>query len=62
MKITGTTRLQDFGLLVLRLSIGGLLILHGLAKLFHGHDFIRGMLAEKACFNFYGWVFHLQRY
>ncbi|HJV20286.1 MAG TPA: DoxX family protein [Sediminibacterium sp.] len=47
MKITESTRLQDFGLLVLRLSIGGLLILHGLAKLFHGHEFIRGMLAEK---------------
>lgn len=47
MKISESIRPQDFGLLVLRLSIGGLLILHGLAKLFHGHDFIRGMLAEK---------------
>jgi putative oxidoreductase len=37
----------DIGLFLLRLSTGGLLIFHGVAKIAHGHDFIRGMLADK---------------
>jgi putative oxidoreductase len=35
----------DFGKLLLRLTLGGLLLFHGIAKLFHGVDFIEGQLA-----------------
>lgn len=35
----------DFSMLLLRLSVGGLMLLHGLAKLQHGHDVIAQMLA-----------------
>jgi len=38
---------NDIGLFLLRLSIGGLLIFHGWAKISHGHDFIRSILADK---------------
>lgn len=38
-------RNQDLGLLVLRISVGGLLLFHGVAKLLHGVGFIEGMLA-----------------
>lgn len=37
----------DLGLLILRLSTGGLMLFHGVAKLIHGHDHIRGILSEK---------------
>ncbi|MDR2123303.1 MAG: DoxX family protein [Flavobacteriaceae bacterium] len=37
----------DLGKLLLRISVGGLMIPHGIAKLIHGHDFIRVMLAKK---------------
>lgn len=37
----------DLGLLFLRIATGGLMIFHGTAKLIHGHDFIKGILAEK---------------
>jgi len=36
---------QDLGLLVLRISVGGLLLFHGVSKLLHGVGFIEGMLA-----------------
>ena len=38
-------RNQDLGLLVLRISVGGLLLFHGVSKLSHGVGFIEGMLA-----------------
>lgn len=38
-------RNQDLGLLVLRISVGGLLLFHGVSKLLHGVGFIEGMLA-----------------
>ncbi|SFG62508.1 DoxX family protein [Prevotella sp. KH2C16] len=38
-------RNQDLGLLVLRVSIGGLMLFHGVSKLLHGVGFIEGMLA-----------------
>lgn len=31
---------QDLGKLVLRITVGGLMIFHGVHKLIHGHDFI----------------------
>lgn len=37
----------DLGKLLLRISVGGLMIFHGIAKLINGHDFIRMMLEEK---------------
>lgn len=41
-----TTR-DDWGKLVLRLSIGGLMLFHGVDKLFNGVAGIEGMLAAK---------------
>jgi putative oxidoreductase len=38
-------RADDFGKLVLRLTLGGLLIFHGIAKLRAGPDAINGMVA-----------------
>lgn len=37
----------DLGKLLVRISVGGLMIFHGISKLIHGHDFIRMMLEEK---------------
>ncbi len=36
----------DLGKLFLRLTLGGLLLFHGIAKLFHGVGFIEGELAS----------------
>ena len=38
---------DDFGKLLLRLAVGGLMLFHGLHKLFGGGGFISGMLVEK---------------
>lgn len=38
---------DDFGKLLLRLAVGGLMLFHGLHKLFSGVGFISGMLVEK---------------
>ncbi len=38
---------QDLGLLILRLTLGGLMLFHGIAKLIHGVGGIEGMLAAK---------------
>jgi len=40
-------RCDDTGKLLLRLSIGGLMLFHGVAKLQHGIDGITGALAAK---------------
>lgn len=37
----------DFGKFLLRLGVGGLMILHGIHKLIHGHDFIINQLSAK---------------
>lgn len=44
-----TVKLQstDLGILLIRVATGVLLLLHGIAKLQHGHGFVREMLAEK---------------
>ena len=36
----------DLGKLLLRLTVGGLLLFHGIAKLFNGLGFIEGLLAS----------------
>lgn len=38
---------DDFGKLLLRLAVGGLMLFHGLHKLFGGVGFISSMLVEK---------------
>lgn len=43
--MTHTFRNNDLGLLILRLSVGGLMLFHGFAKLMGGLAFVKGMLA-----------------
>lgn len=43
---------QDLGLLILRITIGGLMLFHGIAKLIHGVGGIQEMLAAKGLPNF----------
>lgn len=38
---------SDIGKLILRLGVGGLMLLHGLHKLIHGHDFIVNQLENS---------------
>jgi len=38
---------QDLGLLILRLTLGVLMLFHGIAKLMHGLEGIQGMLTSK---------------
>lgn len=47
---------EDFGKLLLRFAVGGLMLFHGLHKLFAGIDGISGMLIAKGfpCFIAYG--------
>lgn len=45
----------DVARLILRITIGGLLLFHGIKKLIDGHDFIRMVLAEKGLPEFL-WV------
>src|SRR5215468_10872223 len=40
-------RTEDLGKLILRLTIGGLLLLHGIFKIRNGIDFLGGMLTAK---------------
>lgn len=37
---------QHIGLLILRITVGGLMLFHGIKKLTHGHDFIKKVLAD----------------
>ena len=37
----------DLGLLLLRITTGGLMLFHGMAKLIHGHDVIKAILKEN---------------
>jgi len=45
-------RNNDIGLLILRLSLGVLMLLHGVSKLIHGLGFIKGMLSEMGLPSF----------
>lgn len=42
----------DLGLLILRLSLGGLMILHGIAKLIHGPGFIETVVTSAGLPSF----------
>ncbi|MBS2097551.1 DoxX family protein [Carboxylicivirga linearis] len=46
---------NDLGLLVLRVSLGLLMLLHGIAKLVHGLDFIKGMLSGMGLPSFFAY-------
>jgi len=43
---------QDLGLLILRLTLGLLMLLHGIAKIIYGVEGIRGMLTSKGLPSF----------
>jgi Predicted membrane protein len=47
LKINKTLACDDLGKLLLRLSVGGLMLFHGLHKLFEGVAGISGMLVAK---------------
>lgn len=38
---------KDLGVLILRITIGGLMLFHGVTKLIHGHHAVKGMLISK---------------
>ena len=44
---------EDFGKFLLRLAVGGLMLFHGLHKLFAGIDGISGMLIAKGFPGFF---------
>ena len=44
---TATSQSSDTGKLILRLAVGGLLLLHGISKFINGIDFLVGMLEGK---------------
>lgn len=46
---------QDIGLLILRITVGSLLLFHGIKKVVDGHDFIKKVLAEAGLPEFL-WV------
>ncbi|GAB6975229.1 DoxX family protein [Prevotella falsenii] len=48
-------RSNDFGLLVLRLTVGGLMLFHGVAKVMGGYAFIGGMLESMGLPSFIAW-------
>ncbi|PXX92623.1 GntR family transcriptional regulator [Marinobacter vulgaris] len=45
----------DLGKLIVRLTLGGLLLFHGVAKLFHGVGFIEGQLVSHGIPAFFAW-------
>lgn len=53
MQNPDTSRGYHLALLIIRSSVGILLLFHGIGKLSHGHDFIRSMLAEKGLPQFF---------
>ncbi|SHH65412.1 DoxX family protein [Flavobacterium defluvii] len=46
---------NDFGLLILRITIGLLMLLHGISKFSGGLEFISGMLIEKGLPGFFAY-------
>lgn len=53
------TTLEDFGKLTLRLSVGVLLLLHGIAKLLNGVGGIEGMVAAQGLPAFFAWAVYI---
>ena len=47
MSHSSTNFNSNLGILLLRFATGGLMLFHGIAKLTHGHEHIKGLLAEK---------------
>lgn len=45
----------DLGKLIIRLTLGGLMLFHGVAKLFHGVGFIEGQLASHGIPAFFAY-------
>lgn len=45
----------DLGKLIIRLTLGGLMLFHGIAKLFHGIGFIEGQLASHGIPAFFAY-------
>ncbi len=50
---------HNIGLLILRLTLGLLLLLHGIAKLIHGIDPIKGMVASTGLPAFLGYSVYI---
>lgn len=53
------SNLDDLGKLVLRLSVGILMLMHGIFKLSHGIGGIEGMLVAKGLPAFFAWGAYL---
>ena len=49
----------DFGLLILRISVGGLMLLHGIAKLLHGVGFIEQVVIDAGLPSFIAYGVYL---
>ncbi|MFV0345086.1 MAG: DoxX family protein [Bacteroidales bacterium] len=47
--------MNNIGLLLLRVSVGVMMLLHGIAKLIHGVGFIEGMLTGMGMPAFFAW-------
>jgi len=54
-----STATDDLGKLVLRLTLGILLLFHGIAKLSHGVSGIEGMVAAHGLPAFLGWAVYI---
>jgi putative oxidoreductase len=50
---------SNLALLIIRLSVGVLLLLHGIAKLQYGIPFITGMMEAKGLPGFFGYAVYL---
>ncbi|SER88825.1 DoxX family protein [Pedobacter rhizosphaerae] len=42
----------DLGILVLRISVGALMLFHGIAKIINGHGAVKGILTQKGWLDF----------
>lgn len=51
--------MQDGGKLLLRLLLGGIILLHGIAKLAHGADFILGMVETHGLPRMLGYLVYV---
>lgn len=51
-EVTAGTRLDDLGRLILRLGVGGMLLLHGIAKFRSGNGFVEQVVSENGLPSF----------
>lgn len=51
-EVTMGTRLDDLGRLILRLGVGGMLLLHGIAKFQSGNGFVERVVSENGLPSF----------